>query len=170
MSEDNEISKETLYKTVLETRNLEISLFWQRSNYFLGLNTVVAVGFFSLKDPVYITLLSLFGFVGSILWFCTTLGGKFWQSRWEERLRLVEQELSPEIQFFSADWDTIYKDVEEHLTLANHSRFRQFFDRLVLRKPSVSFAMILLSLIFALLWLVLLVVAFLRLINVLPSP
>src|SRR5207248_3234570 len=35
------------YKIALETRNLEINLFWQRSNYFLVLNTAIAVGFFA---------------------------------------------------------------------------------------------------------------------------
>jgi hypothetical protein len=158
MSQDNEISKEELYRIVLETRNFEISMFWQRSNYFLVLNTAVAAGFFSLKGPAYTIALSLFGLVVSLLWFCVNLGGKFWQSRWEHRLRLVEQDLSPEIQFFSTGWDTIHEDVEEDFNRANHSRLRQLFDRLALRKPSVSFAMILLSLIFALLWLVLLAV------------
>jgi len=38
-----------LYKTLLDTRNLEINLFWQRSNYFLVLNTGIAFGFFNLK-------------------------------------------------------------------------------------------------------------------------
>jgi hypothetical protein len=39
------------YKVLLDTRNLEINLFWQRSNYFLGLNTGIAIGFFNLKTP-----------------------------------------------------------------------------------------------------------------------
>jgi hypothetical protein len=30
------------YRTALATRNLEINLFWQRSNYFLVLNTAIA--------------------------------------------------------------------------------------------------------------------------------
>ena len=36
-----------LYRTLLDTRNLEINLFWQRCNYFLVLNTGVALGFFN---------------------------------------------------------------------------------------------------------------------------
>ena len=35
------------YRTALATRNFEISLFWQRSNYFLVLSTAIAVGFFA---------------------------------------------------------------------------------------------------------------------------
>ena len=159
MSTENQISKEELYKIALETRNFEISMFWQRSNYFLALNTVVAVGFFSgsVKDHQFQAVsLSVFGIIVSLLWFLVNLGGKFWQSRWEHRLRLVEQGVSPEIEFFSADWKTIRKDVEASLNFARHSRIPRFFDRLVLTKPSVSLMMILLSLVFVLLWLVLL--------------
>src|SRR4051794_39983352 len=36
------------YQVLLSTRNLEIGLFWQRSNYFLVLNSGLALGFFSL--------------------------------------------------------------------------------------------------------------------------
>lgn len=157
MSTENEISREELYKIALETRNFEISMFWQRSNYFLALNTVVAIGFFSLEKQVYAVLLSIFGFLVSLLWFCVNLGSRFWQSRWEERLRLVELDISPEIQFFAADWNTNYEDAKAGLDSARHSRIRRFFDRLVLTKPSVSFMMIVLSLVFVLLWLALLV-------------
>ena len=46
---ESPIELKDLYKTLLDTRNLEISLFWQRSNYFLVLNTGIAFGFFNLK-------------------------------------------------------------------------------------------------------------------------
>jgi hypothetical protein len=39
------------YRVAKEARNLEITLFWQRSNYFLVLSTAIAAGFFSL--PIY---------------------------------------------------------------------------------------------------------------------
>lgn len=162
MSEGKSISKEELYKIVLETRNLEISLFWQRSHYFLALNTAVAVGYFSLQDPFYAIPLSLFGLIVSILWFMVNLGGKFWQSRWEHRLRLAEQDLSLETRFFSADWNTIYRDAEQSLKFANHSGIRRYLDHLVLKKPSVSLMMTLLSLVFATLWLFLLALAIFR--------
>jgi hypothetical protein len=162
MSTENGIAKEELYKIALETRNFEISMFWQRSNYFLVLNTAVAVGFFSLNDPFYTVPLSIFGFLVSLLWVRVNLGGKFWQSRWEEKLRLVELDTLPEIQFFSADPNTNREDVKASLDRAGHSGFRRLIDRLVLKKPSVSGAMTYLSLGFALLWIVFLVVAILK--------
>ncbi|HEY4679149.1 MAG TPA: hypothetical protein VIJ01_18425 [Candidatus Angelobacter sp.] len=41
------------YKVLIDTRNLEINLFWQRSNYFLVLNTGLAIGFFNIKEDWY---------------------------------------------------------------------------------------------------------------------
>ncbi len=75
------------YRTVLETRNLEIRLFWQRSNYFLVLNTALGTGFFVVKGDGFALLLSILGVVGSTLWLCVNLGSKFWQVRWEQQLR-----------------------------------------------------------------------------------
>src|SRR5437016_5300615 len=85
------------YRAARETRNFEISLFWQRSNYFLGLSTAIAVGFFALKDPSYAISLAIFGMIVGVIWFCVNLGSKFWQSRWEERLRIVERKLQSEV-------------------------------------------------------------------------
>lgn len=48
MSNKEELSRDErlLRPQALDTRNFEISLYWQRSNYFLVLNTALAVGFF----------------------------------------------------------------------------------------------------------------------------
>jgi hypothetical protein len=54
--EDNDV-----YKLVSDTRNFEISLFWQRSNYFLALNSALAVGFFNIKIIKYQLFLAIFG-------------------------------------------------------------------------------------------------------------
>lgn len=51
------------YRTAIQARNLEIGLFWQRSNYFLVLNTAIAVGFFSLEDDVFALLFGAMGLV-----------------------------------------------------------------------------------------------------------
>jgi hypothetical protein len=159
MEEHSHISEEALYKIILEIRNFEISQFWQRSNYFLALNTAVAIGFFSLKTSAYAILLSIFGFLACLLWFQVVLGSKFWQERWEHRLRKMEQKLSPELQLFSVDWDTMRRDVEQSLDFAQHGSFRRFLDRLTLEKPSVSHQMTMLSLLFALLWFILLLLS-----------
>src|ERR1017187_630870 len=87
------------YRVARETRNLEINLFWQRSNYFLVLSSAIALGFFS-KGPRHSTALAALGLVVGILWIAVNLGGKFWQSRWEYRLRLVEEQLRPNMNLF----------------------------------------------------------------------
>ena len=138
------------FKTALATRNLEISLFWQRSNYFLVLNTAIAVGFFSRDaHDMYAFALSIVGLVVTVLWVRINLGSKFWQSRWEHRLRVVEDQLWPGLDLFSAEWDVIRADVEE--SLKNSGGWR-VYNWAVLRKPSVSKTMTILSVFFVLVW------------------
>ena len=151
-----DISKKDLYKIALETRNFEISLFWQRSNYFLALNTAIAVGFFLKAAGVYQIWLGIFGFLVSVLWVVINCGSKFWQSRWEARLNIAEGELRKDINYFSADWETLQNDVKNSIAFSNHGRLRKIFDKLVLAKPSVSFVMILLSILFVIFWITLL--------------
>ena len=159
MREEQKPTKFDLYKIALDTRNMEIGLFWQRSNYFLVLNTAAAVGFFFKATEKYQFLIGLFGIAVAVLWFGVNLGSKFWQSRWEYRLKEAEKKLNGSIQFFSADWETINSDVEESLKFSKHGKLRKTIDTLVLMKPSVSFIMTLLSMLFILLWLGLLIIS-----------
>lgn len=142
------------YKIAIETRNMEIGLFWQRSNYFLVLNTAIAVGFFSVGKNEYEVLLAIFGFLVSILWLRVNLGSKYWQSRWENRASKIEKEIDPSIQLFSASKDVTDRDVRE--SLLNHKKITQLgvYDRWVLSKPSVSKTMSLLAGLFLILWFV----------------
>ena len=68
-----------LLDIALETRNFEISLFWQRSNYFLILNTAISTGaLLKFSDQNYLSLiLSVFGMLVSFLWIQVNLGSKF---------------------------------------------------------------------------------------------
>src|SRR3990172_1180465 len=145
--EGTKIEDKDLYRVALDTRNLEITLFWQRCNYFLVLNSALALGFFSLKEPVYSVLFAVVGLITSFLWFAVSLGSKFWQARWEYRLSQIEKQLAPGLDFFSADRATVKRDVEESLKSSGHWGFQRCLDRLVLVKPSVSFMMMLLSLV-----------------------
>lgn len=149
---------EELYKIAIETRNLEISLFWQRSNYFMVLNTTIVIVFFSLTNQEYVTLLPLISIVIAVFWFYTTLGSKFWQSRWEEKVSVLEKKLSDEaggdpINMFSADWNTINSEAKASLKNNHeHNWLRKLLDSLVMLKPSVSYQMTLLSLLFIIFW------------------
>lgn len=150
--EGTNIEDKDIYRIALDTRNLEITLFWQRCNYFLVLNSALALGFFNLKAPEYSVLLAVVGFITSVLWFAVSLGSKFWQARWEHRLSPIEKQLAPGLDFFSADRATVLHDVKKSLKSSGHWWLQRCLDRLVLVKPSVSSMMMVLSLVFIVAW------------------
>jgi hypothetical protein len=166
---DNEIRGKDAYKMALDTRNLEIGLFWQRSNYFLALNTALAIGFFNVKDKGFMLLLALFGLIISFLWYRVNLGSKFWQSRWEQRLRVVEEQIAPNLNFFAADWETIREDVRSSLRNSRHSWLQRYLDTRILKKHSVSYQMIRLSIAFIGGWALLILVTLIQVWQVFHS-
>lgn len=144
-----------LFRIILDTRNFEIALFWQRSNYFLVLNSGIAFAFFNLSDERYALAFAALGVIASILWFRVCLGGKYWQARWEQRLGDFERQYLPELGAFSASPDRIHKDVQNGLAFHDHGFVKHQIYRLVLSwKPSVSFSMICLAACFVIVWLV----------------
>ena len=150
------------YKVAREARNLEIALFWQRSNYFLVLSTATAAGFFSLREHKYAVPLAIFGLIVGFLWISINLGSKFWQSRWEHRLRIVEEQVRPNMNLFSATWETVQEDVRQSFQFRRRGFIHRFYTRLVLLKPSVSLMMTILSALFVTLWIVVLGLALWR--------
>jgi hypothetical protein len=154
VKERDELLKLEAYRAAREARNLEINLFWQRSNYFLVLNTAIAVGFFTRdRTDVSAVVLSSVGALVAILWVRINLGSKYWQSRWEERLRLTENALREGLDLFSASWETLDSDVEKSLRSSRSSgKLTELYNRRVLRKPSVSKTMTLLSVLAVGLW------------------
>jgi hypothetical protein len=128
MCGDNNIPLQDLYKIALKMRNFEIKLFWQRSNYFLVLTSATAIGFFSLSNTIFAFALSIFGLLSSIFWFLVNSGSKYWQSRWEHRLYLIEAQLNCQIAFFFTDRLTCDIDVRESLQKNNHNCIRKLFD------------------------------------------
>ena len=137
------------YRTALETRNFEIRLFWQRSNYFLVLNTAIGTAFFAVRGEGLVFLLSLLGLIVSALWVLVNLGSKFWQSRWEHRLEEAEAALGDSFdRFFAAEWEELRQDVEATFddAYAGPTRWdRRLWKWGVLKKPSVSLVMTYLS-------------------------
>ncbi|MEL6107018.1 MAG: hypothetical protein AAFU85_13310 [Planctomycetota bacterium] len=141
-----------LYKTAIEARNFEITWFWQRSNYFLVLNTAIAVGFFSLNDAKFQVLLSFTGVSVALLWLGVNLGSKFWQSRWEYRVHKTETELGSKIGLFSADWQTVQQDVVASFGFRKHGWLHRQYQKAIMTKPSVTLMMTLLSVLFIFFW------------------
>ncbi len=143
-----------LYETAVQTRNMEIRLFWQRSNYFLVLNTAIAIGFFAKER--YAIVISLLGIAVSILWLGINFGSKFWAVRWEQRLRDLECEFAPHVELFSASDDRMREDVKKGLGFWGDPFWGSNLCRdLVLKKFSVSLIMTILSFLFLLFWIVL---------------
>lgn len=156
-AEAEEHLKLEAYRIALQTRNLEINLFWQRSNYFLVLNTAIAIGFFARDEQdCYAFLLSIIGLVVAVLWVLINLGSKFWQSRWERRLEIVENGLLPGFDLFAASKERVKEDVRKSLEYGGpdehwHGRL---YKQAVLTKPSVSKIMTALSAFFVIVWVV----------------
>lgn len=153
------VSPADLYKIALDTRNLEINLFWQRCNYFLVLNSAAALGYLKVDDgPVQIGT-TLLGMIICYLWYRVALGSKYWQERWESCLHRVEKKLIAERKFpseiplFSPPWQMVREEVQNSLANANHGPLGQFIDQKILTKPSVTQAMFCLVWIFMACWL-----------------
>ena len=150
---DKPIERLELYKILLDTRNLEIKLFWERSNYFLVLNSALAVGVFTSAATKYEIFFAIIGLLVAILWFLVCLGSKYWQTRWEQRLHDFESDHLKDLNFFSATSERIRKDVETAVRSGGYTGLQKLIYGLMLRvKPSVSYSMMRLSLLFILAW------------------
>lgn len=152
------MSRPEVYQIALATRNLEISLFWQRCNYFLLLNSALAYGYIQLRDEFLILPVTLLGLAVCVLWYRVALGSKYWQERWEAKLHQLELDYRQKgyfpraVTLFSTPWQDIRKDVKDSLGSANHSLFEQVIDNQILKKPSVTQSMVYLVLIFTASW------------------
>ena len=161
--EKNSISTEKIYDIALQTRNLEINLFWQRCNYFLVLNSALAVGFFNIKDQVLLIPTAFLGLVVCVLWYRVALGSKYWQERWEYCLRRTESDLrdkkiyNSQIPLFSAKWQEIRDDVRESLQANRHTGLERIIDDQIMTKPSVTLSMFYLVISFGIAWIGLIV-------------
>ncbi len=150
-----------LFKVAVSARQLEIQMFWQRSAFFLVLSTAVAAGYFaSLGMNLYCPIvLAVFGFGVSILWARANRGGRYWQVRWEAEAEKLEAIACPGSGMFSAKPDERDKLVWAHLGKDAEFHKHNISDLAVLRKPSVSRAMMSLAMWFSVLWIVLFAVA-----------
>ena len=84
------IGPESQYRILIDTRNLEVNLFWQRANYFLVLNSGILFAIYNFTKPSQIILFAAIGIATSLLWFWACLASKYWQTFWTERLKVFE--------------------------------------------------------------------------------
>ncbi len=80
------------YETAVETRKLELELFWKRSLFFWGFIASAFVGYSQLNHNSFPTLvLACFGFVCSVAWTLSNRGNKYWYETWEIKLNRIER-------------------------------------------------------------------------------
>ena len=149
------------FQFVLDTRNFEITNFWQRSNYFLVLNSGLAIGFFNQKTFEYAPLLAALGVIVSVLWYRVTIGSKFWQIHWENQLAKLETSfakknvIDADLKLFCQKTSEVKVEVKAYLGREERTWVAKRLDKEILKKPSVTLSMITLSLLFVVAWAVL---------------
>ena len=138
----------------LENRAFEIQLFWQRSNYFMVLMTALGIGVFAITDIKYALMISVFATITSWFWYKTNLGSKFWHESWE--VEVVNLAKEQNIRSFERPTNEVIEQVKASLeqasTLGDRGAVRRWVDTQILKKPSVSHYMIMLSLTSTMLW------------------
>lgn len=151
-------------KIALDNRAFEIQLFWQRSNYFLVLMTALGIGTFSVKDPIFSPAIALFATACSFFWLRTNLGSKFWQESWEVEVTELSKEFG--VRSFEKSTSEVKEQVEKSLghgqAVEKRSLLRIWVDKLIARKYSVTYYMILLSMVSTFIWLFVAVVFLVR--------
>ena len=144
--------KQKELEIALENRAFEIQLFWQRSNYFLVLITALGIGVFSINNDFLSLVISISAAISSLFWFTTNLGSKFWQESWEVEVNLLARELN--IRAFEKSVDEIVAQVKKSLDDDAKSFMRSWIDNLTIKKYSVTYNMILLSLFSTIIWII----------------
>lgn len=85
---------EKKFDAALQTRNLEIDLFWKRSLFFWGFIASAFVGYAALHSDIRIVI-ACFGMVCSFAWSLLNRGSKYWQENWEQKVEKLESALFP---------------------------------------------------------------------------
>jgi len=135
----------------LENRRFEISLFWQRANYFLVLNTALAIGAYSVSKDIVSIFICGFGLCASTLWFRTNLGAKFWQQFWEEEVNRLAKKMN--LAAMAESEVSIRKRASSwKVDVGSPWHKKYVHNRMISLKPEVSHNMILLSLISTWAW------------------
>ncbi len=86
------LDKLEAYKIAIDTRNLEIKLFWQRSLFFAAFTSAIFVGYSSSEiEPFSKLILSSLGFLLSFAWLLANRGSKYWYESWETKINEIEE-------------------------------------------------------------------------------
>jgi hypothetical protein len=76
----------------IQTRNVEIELFWKRSLFFWGFIAAAFVGYAALRqaNSDLALVIACFGMVCAFAWALLNRGSKYWQESWERKVERYE--------------------------------------------------------------------------------
>ena len=96
VSLNDEVDRKNVAETLAraeKNREIEISMYWQRSAYFVVFIGAILTAYLSdnasCKLLLRVFLLSL-GVLVSFIWYLTTRGAKYWQEHWEKMSEKIE--------------------------------------------------------------------------------
>lgn len=96
ISLNDEVDRKNVAETLAradKNREIEISMYWQRSAYFVVFIGAILTAYLSdnasCKLLLRVFLLSL-GVLVSFIWYLTTRGAKYWQEHWEKMSEKIE--------------------------------------------------------------------------------
>ena len=92
MNDSNPNPRKDAFNVALDTRKLEIQLFWSRSLFFWGFIAASFTGYAALTriDSGLSLIVASFGLVCSAAWSLVNRGGKYWQEAWEQKIARLE--------------------------------------------------------------------------------
>ncbi|MEN6512041.1 MAG: hypothetical protein ABFD00_09465 [Chloroherpetonaceae bacterium] len=101
------IASEKAFKTILQLRDVDNKLMWNRINLLLVFQGVliaaVAAGIGELsaeKYSLFFAAIIFFGFFSSLMLFYIARGGSWWVSHWEQHLAKIERNVFGELDIF----------------------------------------------------------------------
>ena len=76
----------------VQTRNVEIELFWKRSLFFWGFIAAAFAGYAALRqaNSDLALVIACFGMVCAFAWALLNRGSKYWQESWETKVERYE--------------------------------------------------------------------------------
>ena len=153
--EEQNFTPKEMFHIVKETRDFEIKLFWQRTNYFMLLNTAILTGFGYFlvtqnKDNFYDVIIQIaiciMGLFVCLAWIKITLGSKFWQVHWEQCLNDLQEKLG------MTGEKELFGTTKSKERVKKNLKMDSCYDCLVMQKPSVSRWMYRTALFFFIVW------------------
>lgn len=100
------VDAETAYKLLLQVRDIDVRLLWNRISIMLIIQGVLfsflANAFLSLIDkyPIVIILTEFFGMIFAYFLVRVAKGGSYWVTHWEKKLEQIEKEALGKFKIF----------------------------------------------------------------------